>query len=241
METTIAQNMEQIHERIRAACSRANRPPDSVRLLAVSKTVGPDSIREAFAAGQTAFGENRVQEALAKVELAPSGLQWHLIGHLQSNKVRPAAACFDMIHSIDSFKLLEQVNRAAQEAGRTIPVLLQVNVAGESTKFGLKPADTPALIAASFSLYNISICGLMTIPPWAEDTEKTRPYFTALRHLRDDLQQQHSIPLPELSMGMSHDLETAIEEGATWVRVGTDIFGARKQSPWRPASDDSFE
>lgn len=234
-EETISTRLAHVHHRMETACLRTGRDVESVRLLAVSKTYGPEAIQDAWQAGQFAFGENRVQEAIAKAEHVSSGIQWHLIGHLQGNKVKLAAAFFDMIHSVDSLKLAEALHHAAGECGRILPILLQVNVAGESSKFGLSPANVSATYDAIGALSNLDVRGLMTIPPWAEDSEKSRPHFRALRKLRDQLEKNHQATLPELSMGMSHDLEVAIEEGATWVRVGTDIFGERTKTAWRPS------
>jgi hypothetical protein len=198
-----------------------------VRLLAVSKTYGPEAVREAAAAGQRLFGENRVQEAAAKMPECPGSLEWHLVGHLQSNKAAAAARLFDWVHSVDSAKLLETLDREAGAAGRTLRVLVQVNVSGERSKSGLAPAAAPEVLALGNRLRNVQVCGLMTIPPLAEDPEKARPFFRQLRERRDAWAAQLGLDLPELSMGMTHDLEVAIAEGATFVRVGTGIFGAR--------------
>ena len=223
----IAANLEAVRGRIAAACARAGRAPDAVRLLAVSKTYGPEAVREAAAAGQRLFGENRVQEAAAKIPDCPGNLEWHLVGHLQGNKAAAAARLFDWVHSVDSAKLLEALDRHAAEAGRTLQVLVQVNVSGERSKSGLAPAAAPGVLALANQLRNVQVRGLMTIPPLAEDPEKSRPYFQRLRELRDRWATETGTDLPELSMGMTHDLEVAIEEGATYVRVGTGIFGAR--------------
>ena len=224
---TIAENLEAVRAQIAAACGRAGRAPDSVRLLAVSKTHGPEAVRAAAACGQTLFAENRVQEAAAKIPECPGRLQWHLIGHLQGNKAAAAARLFDWIHSVDSAKLLEALDRQAAEAGRTLQVLVQVNVSGERSKSGLAPEAVPAVLAAGNRLRNVQIRGLMTIPPLAEDPETARPFFRRLRELRDEWAAT-GLDLAELSMGMTHDLAAAIAEGATFVRVGTGIFGARE-------------
>jgi len=224
MKTTFAERLEKIRQRIAAACEKAGRPVESVKLLAVSKTKPPSAVREAAECGLKVFGENRVQEAQAKIPLCPDHLEWHLIGHLQSNKAKVAAKLFQMIHSIDSLRLLEAVNRHAE---MTLPVLLQVNVSGESTKFGMKPEEVANVIEAANQMEKVEVHGLMTIPPFFPDPEKTREHFSNLRKLRDRLQDETGTPLPELSIGMSHDLEVAIEEGSTWVRIGTDLFGAR--------------
>lgn len=223
----IAENLAAVKNRIAAACARAGRAPESVRLLAVSKTYGPEAVRAAAAAGQTIFGENRVQEAAAKIPECPGRLQWHLIGHLQSNKAAQAARLFDWVHSVDSAKLLEALDRHAGEAGRRLDVLVQVNVSGERSKSGLAPAAAPEALALGNRLRNVQVRGLMTIPPLAEDPETARPYFRKLREWRDAWAAETGMDLPELSMGMTHDLEVAIGEGATFVRVGTGIFGVR--------------
>ena len=230
---SLAENLESVHARIAAACARAGRAPDAVRLLAVSKTYGPDAVRAAAAAGQRWFGENRVQEAAAKIPECPGNLAWHLIGHLQSNKAALAARLFDWVHSVDSAKLLETLDRHAAEAGRTLRALVQVNVSGERSKSGLAPAAVPEVLALAHRLRNVQIVGLMTIPPLAEDPETARPCFRKLRELRGEWAAATGLELPELSMGMTHDLDVAIEEGATFVRVGTGIFGARS----RPAPE----
>ena len=225
---SIAQHLESVQARITAACAQAGRSADSVRLLAVSKTHGPEAVREAAACGQVLFAENRVQEAAAKIPECPGHLQWHLIGHLQSNKAALAARLFDWVHSVDSPKLLELLNQQAAEAGRTLNVLVQVNVSGERSKSGLAPHAGIEVLELGNRLGNVQIRGLMTIPPLTEDPEKARPYFQKLRELRDSWAQQTGLALAELSMGMTHDMVVAIEEGATIVRVGTGIFGARE-------------
>ena len=224
----MAENLEAVKARMAEACARAGRPAESVRLLAVSKTYGPEAVREAAAAGQRLFGENRVQEAAAKIPECPGRLEWHLIGHLQGNKVAQAARLFDWVHSVDSAKVLEALDRQAGEAGRTLQVLAQVNVSGERSKSGLSPEEAPAVVSLGNTLRNVQVRGLMTIPPLSEDPEKARPFFRKLRELRDRWAAEWGMDLSELSMGMTHDLEVAIEEGATFVRVGTGIFGARK-------------
>lgn len=232
----IGENLEAVRRRIAAACARAGRAPESVRLLAVSKTHGPEAVRAAAACGQTRFAENRVQEAAAKIPECPDRLEWHLIGHLQGNKAAPAARLFDWIHSVDSAKLLEALDRHAREAGRTLAALVQVNVSGESSKSGVAPAAAPAVLELGNRLQNVQMRGLMAIPPLAEDPEQARPHFRMLRELRDRWAAELGTELPELSMGMTHDLEVAIEEGATFVRVGTGIFGARA-APAREAEE----
>jgi len=225
MSDTFSERLEAVEQRIAAACRKAGRPRESVRLLAVSKTKPPEAVREAAACGLHLFGENKVQEAQSKIPMCPVGLEWHLIGHLQSNKAKLAAHLFHMIHSVDSLKLLQALE---SHAGTILPVLLQVNVSGESAKFGMKPDEVAGIIEAANRMNKCEVHGLMTIPPFSPDPEKTRVHFAALRELRDQLQEETGTPLPELSMGMSHDLEVAIEEGSTWVRIGTDLFGSRK-------------
>ncbi len=224
MNETFLARLEQVEQRIAAACKKAGRPRDSVRLLAVSKTKPPEAVREAADCGLRLFGENRVQEAQSKIPMCPNGLEWHLIGHLQTNKAKIAAQYFQMVHSVDSLKLLQALE---SHAGTTLPVLLQVNVSGESAKFGMKPDEVACVIEAANQMQKVEVHGLMTMPPFSPDPEKTRVHFSALRQLRDHLQDETGTPLPELSMGMSHDLEVAIQEGSTWVRIGTDLFGGR--------------
>ncbi|HBA82491.1 MAG TPA: YggS family pyridoxal phosphate-dependent enzyme [Verrucomicrobia bacterium] len=224
---TFQERLEAVQARVKQACARCGRSPAEVRLVAVSKTMGPEQIREAAACGLTLFGENKVQEAYAKIPECPGCLAWHMIGHLQRNKVAVAVELFDMIHSVDSLRLLEAVDRAAGEAGKTMPVLLEVNVSGERSKFGLTPDAAPELLAAANLLSHIQLAGLMTMPPFAEEPEKARPYFRRLRELRDQWNAEHRLALSELSMGMTHDFEVAIEEGSTMIRVGTALFGSR--------------
>lgn len=224
MAGSFAERLDKIEQRISAACEKAGRLRDDVTLLAVSKTKPPEAVEEAAACGLRLFGENKVQEAQAKIPQCPSGLEWHLIGHLQSNKAKVAANLFQMIHSVDSLKLLQALDAHAEMA---LPVLLQVNVSGEAAKSGMSPGDVAAVVEAANQMSKIEVHGLMTIPPFTPDPEKARGHFIALRALRDRVQEEMGTPLPELSMGMSHDLEIAIEEGSTWIRIGTDLFGAR--------------
>ena len=225
MNDSFADRLEKVEQRIVAACKAAGRSRDDVQLLAVSKTRPPEAVREAAECGLRLFGENRVQEAQSKISMCPTGLEWHLIGHLQSNKAKVAVRYFQMIHSVDSLKLLQALET---HATTTLPILLQVNVSGEAAKFGMKPAEVADVIRAANQMQKVEVHGLMTIPPFSPDPEKTRVHFAALRELRDQLQIETDTPLPELSMGMSHDLEVAIEEGSTWVRIGTDLFGKRQ-------------
>lgn len=222
---SIQKNLEVIEERICSACEKAGRARDEVTLIAVSKRKPVESVLEAAASGQILFGENRVQEAQMKIPQCPAHLQWHLIGHLQSNKARVAASgLFQMIHSVDSEKLLLALD---QYAAAPLPVLIQVNVSGEGSKSGCAPQEAAALIDGANRCRQVEVHGLMTIPPFTPDPEKARTHFSNLRKLRDELQKTTGTPLPELSMGMSRDFEIAIEEGTTFVRVGTDIFGQR--------------
>jgi pyridoxal phosphate enzyme (YggS family) len=234
--STIAANLTAVRERVAEAAVACGRAPESVRLIAVSKTFPAESVRAAIAAGQRDFGENKVQEAIPKIEaIAADGqdadlrIRWHLIGHLQSNKARKAARPFDVIHSIDSADLLQKIDAAAREARRAPELLIQVDLAGETTKFGTTPDALQPIFDAAPSITSARIVGLMVLPPWSEDPEVARPYFRRLRELRDELGSR-GVPaesLRELSMGMSHDFEVAIDEGATMVRVGTAIFGKR--------------
>ena len=225
MNEIFSERLERIERRIAEACEKAGRPRNAVRLLAVSKTKPPEAVREAAGCGLRLFGENRVQEAQSKIPLCPEGLEWHLIGHLQTNKAKVAATLFRMVHSVDSLKLLRALDT---HADMTLPVLLQVNVSGEAAKFGMPPDAVAGVIDAANQMSKCEVHGLMTIPPFTADPEKARVHFVALRELRDRLQEETGTPMPELSMGMSHDLEIAIEEGSTWVRIGTDLFGSRK-------------
>jgi len=223
----VAQNLEEVNRRLAAAARRAGRDPGEVRLVAVSKTVDLDRIGQAVAAGQRLFGENYLQEAKGKIAALGSGLSWHLVGSLQTNKARGAVELFDLIHAVDRLKLAQALNQAAVRQGKVQEVLLQVNLAGEETKSGAAPEEVPELLKEVARLPHLRVKGLMTMPPWLADPEAVRPYFRALRELRDRLRQVVGLPLPELSMGMSGDYETAVAEGATLVRVGTAIFGAR--------------
>ena len=225
----IAAHLSAIREKISASARRAGRDPSSVRLVAVSKTHPAGAVVDAAAAGQTVFGESRVQEARDKIPACPPGLEWHFIGHLQKNKVRQALPLFSFFHSVDSTALAEAVNRIAGETGQKVEGLLEVNVSGEDTKLGFTPDQLRSEFPALGKLPHLRIRGLMTMAPYSDNPEDARPVFRALRELRDELQSAHAHPLPELSMGMSGDFEPAIEEGATLVRVGSSIFGARPQ------------
>ncbi len=225
---SLADNLAAIQQRICAACARARRDAQSVLLLAVSKTCPADSISEAVKSGQIFFGESKVQEAKAKIPLSPGKARWHFIGHLQSNKTREAVELFEMIQSVDSLNLAREISKRCEQAAKPMPILLEVNVAGESSKFGYPPEKLLAELKELNSLPRIIVQGLMTIPPYATDAEKSRPFFRRLRELKLQCEEILGAPLPHLSMGMSGDFEIAIEEGATIVRVGTALFGPRK-------------
>ena len=226
----VAENFRTVLEKVEAAAKRAGREPGSVRLVTVSKTVPVERIREAVEAGARILGENRVQEALTKMETVDfSGLpapEWHLIGTLQKNKARHAVGVFSLIHSIDSIELAKDVGRQAEKRGIRQKVLVEVNIAGEATKHGMRPEDALAAAKEISLIPGIELQGLMCVPPFTDDPEDSRPHFVRLRELLADINKA-GIPASELSMGMSHDYEVAIEEGATLVRVGTAIFGAR--------------
>ena len=226
-----AENLNSIRERIAAACARAGRDTGSVTLLAVSKSHPPETIRTAVAAGQLLFGENKIQEAKAKISLCPGRARWQFIGHLQSNKVRDAVACFELIQGVDSLAIAEEISRRAVQAAKTMPILLEVNVAGEGSKFGYRPEQMLADLPALNALPRVEIHGLMAIPPYAPTPERARPYFQKLRELQAEAGARLGAPLPQLSMGMSGDFEVAIEEGATIVRIGTALFGERAPRP----------
>jgi pyridoxal phosphate enzyme (YggS family) len=224
---SLIESLEKIQQRITAACVRAGRDPGSVTLLAVTKSQPPEVVREAADCGQALFGENKIQEAKAKIPLCPSRLHWHFIGHLQSNKCRDAVEWFEMIHSVDSLSLAREISKRAEQAAKTMPILLEINVAGEASKFGYQPGRLLVELKEINTLRRIEIRGLMAVPPWSAEPEKSRPHFRQLRELKQKCEQILGIPLPHLSMGMSGDFEIAIEEGATLVRIGTALFGPR--------------
>ena len=226
----IADNLQSIRQRIAAACARAGRAPATVTLLAVSKSHPPESISAAVAGGQLLFGENKIQEAKAKIPLCPGRARWQFIGHLQSNKVRDAVELFELIQGVDSLAIAREISKRAEAAAKLMPVLLEVNVAGEASKFGYPPAQLLAELKELNALPKIEIHGLMAIPPFSPVAEKARPYFQRLRELKTECEQILGAPLPQLSMGMSGDFEVAIEEGATLVRLGTALFGERAGS-----------
>jgi len=225
--TSIAENLERVREQIAQAAARAGRVAQEIELVAITKTHPAEKVREAIEAGQTLFGESRVQEARVKIPELPSNLRWHFVGHLQKNKIRHTLPLFEMIHSVDSLGLAQEINRIAEEQGMHPRVLLEVNVAGEGSKFGFKSETLRAEMEELLALQRLSILGLMTIPPLAEKAEASRKYFIQLRKLRDRLQAEFRVDLAQLSMGMTQDFPVAIEEGATLVRVGTAIFGQR--------------
>ena len=223
----LQENLTRIRSRIDQACERSGRQPDSVRLMAVSKNQSPELVAQAASAGLTLFGENRIQEAKVKIPLCPGQLEWHFIGHLQSNKSRDAVSLFQVVQGVDSLALAEELQKQALKQARSLPILLEVNVAGESSKFGWNPDRLLAELPQLNALNRLEVHGLMTIAPYAVDPEQVRPIFRRLRELRDRCTDLLGAPLPVLSMGMSGDLEVAIEEGATLVRVGTALFGER--------------
>ena len=226
-----------VREELAAAARRAGRNASDVELIAVSKTHSPDAVRAVADGGQQIFGESRVQEARVKIGLLPARLRWHFIGHLQKNKIRQALPLFELFHSVDSLELARQIQRIAEEDGLRPRVLLEINVAGESTKFGFSPDAVKFEIEELLTLDRLEIGGLMGMAPFATDPEKSRPYFSRLRELRDALQSEAGVGLPSLSMGMSGDYLVAIEEGATLVRVGSAIFGARTGKQWSPSRE----
>ncbi len=234
--SSILDNLERVREQIAQAAAKAGRDVKDVELVAISKTHPAQKVREAVEAGQTLFGESRVQEARAKIPELSSNIRWHFVGHLQKNKVRQALPLFEMIHSVDSLTLAQDINRIAEEEGLYPRVLLEVNVGGEGSKFGFAPDKLCKQMEELLALPRLSILGLMTIPPVAEQAEASRKYFVELRELRDRLQSEFRVDLAQLSMGMTQDFPVAIEEGATLVRVGTAIFGERSKK--RKATDE---
>ncbi len=226
----IKKNLEEIKRRLRDAARGAGRDPAEIRLVAVSKTVDLDRLKAAVDAGQNLFGENYVQEAKAKITALAPGLIWHFIGHLQSNKAKVAVELFDLIHSVDRLSLAQALEQAAGRQGKVQDILLQVNLAGEESKSGTTPENAQVLLGEISKMPHLRVLGLMTMPPWFDDPERVRPYFRALRELRDRLRHLQLVEgdLPELSMGMTGDFEVAVAEGATLVRIGTAIFGRRQ-------------
>jgi PLP dependent protein len=229
MIINISDNIKTIKQRIVSAAVKCSRDPDSIKLLAVTKTIPTEHIIKAIDAGITMLGENYVQEAKEKITVLGQRAQWHMIGHLQTNKAKYAVNIFDYIHSVDRLELAQELDKRAGLIGRKINILIEVNVSGEKTKNGIPADDAPALIKQIASLENLAVRGLMTMAPYSNDPENARPYFSALRNLRDNIshQQISGITMEELSMGMTDDFEVAIEEGATIIRIGRAIFGKR--------------
>jgi pyridoxal phosphate enzyme (YggS family) len=223
-----ADNLSQLQAAIQAAAAKVGRDPLTVKLVPASKKIGPEVLRIAYDSGLRVFGENRVQEAKVKQPLLPANCEWHFIGGLQKNKVKESVRLFSLIHSVDSIELAQEIDRRAREAGKVQNVLIEVNVGGESSKHGVPPEQVSPLADAVFACNNLELKGFMTVAPFFEELEKVRPFFRKLREIRDDLEQRTGASFPELSMGMSHDFQIAIEEGATIVRIGTALFGARQ-------------
>jgi pyridoxal phosphate enzyme (YggS family) len=234
--TSLPDRLAAVRQAIARAATDAGRDPAGVELVAVSKTHPPEAVRAVAEAGQNVFGESRIQEARTKIPLLPSRLQWHFIGHLQKNKIRAALPLFELFHSIDSLDLARNVHRIAAEDGQRPKVLLEVNVAGEASKFGFAPDALSAQLDELLALDRLEIAGLMAMAPYAPEPENSRPYFQRVRELRDRLQQDAGVGLPHLSMGMSGDYLVAVAEGATLVRVGSAIFGERSGKQWTPES-----
>ncbi|MCR4439744.1 MAG: YggS family pyridoxal phosphate-dependent enzyme [bacterium] len=234
----IEDNVRQVRERIAAACARAGRDPREVEIVAVSKTVHVDRIREAIAAGIRIIGENRVQEAWPKVQAIGRGVAWHMVGHLQTNKVKRALECFDLIQSVDSLHLAEEISRRAIACGRRVEVFVEVNTSGEPSKFGVPPEQAPDLVARIAQLPGVRVLGLMTIGAFLPDPELVRPCFVTLRQVREEIDRLgiDNVQIPHLSMGMTDDFGVAVEEGATLVRIGRAIFGQRQEGPPGPDS-----
>ncbi len=232
IDTQLIENISRICGRISHAAIRAGRKPEDIKLIAVTKTVGVQQIKEAIDAGLKILGESKVQEAREKIQdsrfkMQDADIQWHLIGHLQKNKAKTAVELFEMIHSVDSFELAEIIDKHAEKAGKTQRILIQVKLSDETSKYGILKDNLSELIREIGEMKNLRIEGLMTIPPFFENPEMSRPYFNKLRALRDEAEIM-GFNLPELSMGMTNDFEVAIEEGATMVRIGTAIFGERR-------------
>jgi pyridoxal phosphate enzyme (YggS family) len=223
-------SLKAVQQRIEAACARAGREPGAVTLVAVTKGQPPEVVGAAAELGLSLFGENKVQEAKAKIPRCPGRLRWHMVGHLQTNKCRDALGLFEMVQSVDSLHLAEELNRRAEQAAKTMPVLLEVNAVGEASKFGCRPDQLLADLGAINALPRLEIQGLMTVPPWTLDPEKVRPVFRQMRELKKRCEHLLGAPLPHLSMGMTGDFEVAIEEGATMVRIGTALFGSRSKA-----------
>ena len=225
--TSISENLERVREQIAQGAAKSGRSENEIELVAITKTHPAERIRDAVEAGQTLFGESRVQEARAKIPKLPSNLRWHFVGHLQKNKIRHALPLFELFHGVDSLGLAQEMNRIAAGEGGHPRVLLEVNVAGEGSKFGFTTETLRAAMEPLLELQRLSIEGLMCIPPLADEAESSRKYFVQLRELRDSVEKECNLKLPHLSMGMTQDFWIAVEEGSTLVRVGTAIFGER--------------
>ncbi len=226
----VEENIRAIKQKIAAAAGRAGRRPEEIKLMAITKTVPDELVRQAVAAGVDMIGENYVQDAQRRIEKVATTIPWHFTGHLQTNKARYAVRLFSMIHSLDRIDLARELDRRAGEARRKIEVLIEVNIGGEKTKSGVRAENLIPLIRETADLAHLSIRGLMTIPPWSADPRETRPFFRELRQLRDSIIKENipNVEMAELSMGMSDDFETAVEEGATIIRIGRAIFGPRQ-------------
>jgi pyridoxal phosphate enzyme (YggS family) len=235
----LAANLDVIRQRIAAACARRGRDPATVILLPVTKTQPPEVVNAAEKLGLNLFGENKVQEARAKIPACSSRSRWHMIGHLQSNKCRDAVELFEMIQSVDSLSLAQELQKRADQAGKTVPILLEVNLAGEASKFGYAPEQLILDLPQLNRLTRLEIQGLMTVPPWSHDAETVRPVFIRMRELKKRCEEILGAPLPHLSMGMSGDFEVAVEEGATIVRIGTALFGTRPKPKTAAAPSDA--
>jgi PLP dependent protein len=231
--------LAEVNSVVAEACRKAGRSADDIEIVGVTKTHGPEVVREAYEAGLQLFGENRVQEAAWKIPECGSGVEFHMIGHLQSNKIKVALPLFSAFHAVDSLKLLEKMEAACAEEGHRPEILLEVNVSGESSKYGLKPDEVDCVVERALEMHSITLSGLMTMAPFVPDAEQTRPIFAALRELRDRLQEEFEIGLPRLSMGMSNDYRVAVEEGATWIRLGSVLFGDRPK--WKPHQEYRWE
>ena len=233
---TAEEKLSAVRDQIAVAALRSGRRPEDIALVAVSKTHSPEAVRELDEAGQTLFGESRVQEAKAKMTLLPGKLRWDFIGHLQKNKIRAALPLFETFHGVDSLETAQQFHRIAEEDGYRPRVLLEINVAGESTKFGFSPEAVRTQMEELVAFDRLEIAGLMCLAPFDPEPEHSRPFFQQLRELRDQLETEAGVGLRELSMGMSGDYAVAVEEGATIVRVGTAIFGNRAGKKWSPTA-----
>lgn len=236
---SIADILAEVRGSMAEACARSGRGVDEVEIVGVTKTHGPDVVQEAWEAGIRLMGENRVQEAAWKIPQAVSGPEWHLIGNLQRNKVRAALELFTVIHSVDSMRLLEQIERVADEGGYRPEIYLEVNVSGESSKHGLAPDEVGAVLERALECRSITLSGVMTMAPFTPEAEETRPVFAKLRELRDSWEAEYGVGLPNLSMGMSNDYLVAVEEGATHVRLGSVLFGGRPR--WKPQVEARWE